>query len=271
MLGRMQSGLWDRLLALPAAFFNRYSVADLAQRLNGVETIQDTVSAAASRTLLAVVTLVFSMGLLFTYSAELALAVFGVTDGRPRSGHPHHRRPDAGDAGHVHRQGPLLEHPAADRQGQREDPRRRRRGPSPGRVGRRASPTRRGCCCARGSGPPPAPRSTPCSPPSSPSWSSASCWATRERSAPPRSCRSSPPWDRWPGLRRSSTSGWAACSPSRHVQGLGTHPGGAAGGGAAAADPGALEGRVALSSVELRLPRHGPPDPPGRQPHGRAG
>ncbi len=79
LLGRMQSGLWDRLLALPAAFFNRYTVADLAQRLNGVETIQDTVSAAASRTLLAVVTLVFSMGLLFTYSAELALAVFLVT------------------------------------------------------------------------------------------------------------------------------------------------------------------------------------------------
>lgn len=79
MLGRMQSGLWDRLLALPVAFFGRHSVADLAVRLNAVETIQDTVSGAASRTLLAVVTLLFSLGLLFTYSAGLALAVVSVT------------------------------------------------------------------------------------------------------------------------------------------------------------------------------------------------
>jgi len=79
VLGRMQSGLWDRLLALPVAFFGRHSVADLAVRLNAVETIQDTVSGAASRTLLAVVTLLFSLGLLFTYSAGLALAVVSVT------------------------------------------------------------------------------------------------------------------------------------------------------------------------------------------------
>lgn len=79
MLGRMQSGLWDRLLSLPAAFFGRYSVAELAQRVNGVETIQDTVSSVASRTLLAAVTLIFSMALLFTYNAGLALAVLGVT------------------------------------------------------------------------------------------------------------------------------------------------------------------------------------------------
>jgi NHLM bacteriocin system ABC transporter ATP-binding protein len=78
MLGRMQSGLWDRLLALPAAFFDRYSVADLAQRLNGVEAIQDTISTTASRTLLAAVTLLFSTGLLFTYGASLALAVVAV-------------------------------------------------------------------------------------------------------------------------------------------------------------------------------------------------
>jgi ATP-binding cassette subfamily C protein len=79
MLGRMQSGLWDRLLALPAAFFSRYTVADLALRLNGVESIQDTVSTTASRTLLALVTLLFSLGLLFTYSVSLALGVLAVT------------------------------------------------------------------------------------------------------------------------------------------------------------------------------------------------
>ncbi len=79
MLGRMQAGMWDRMLALPAAFFGRYSVASLAMRVNGVETIQDTVSSVASRTLLALVTLVFSMALLFSYDPALALAVLAMT------------------------------------------------------------------------------------------------------------------------------------------------------------------------------------------------
>ncbi|QNK82125.1 NHLP bacteriocin export ABC transporter permease/ATPase subunit [Nakamurella sp. PAMC28650] len=79
MLNRMQSGLWDRLIALPVQFFTRYSVADLTMRVNGVDAIQQIVASVASQTLLAVVTLVFSLGLLFAYNVMLAVIVLIVT------------------------------------------------------------------------------------------------------------------------------------------------------------------------------------------------
>ena len=79
MLTRMQSGMWDRLIALPVGFYTRYSPADLSQRVNGVDAIQQIVSSVASQTLLAVITLVFSLGLLFFYDAALAAAVLIAT------------------------------------------------------------------------------------------------------------------------------------------------------------------------------------------------
>jgi NHLM bacteriocin system ABC transporter ATP-binding protein len=79
MLTRMQTGLWDRLVALPVQFFSRFSVADLTQRVNGVDAIQQIIASVASQTLLAVVTLVFSLALLFFYSSILAVAVLVVT------------------------------------------------------------------------------------------------------------------------------------------------------------------------------------------------
>lgn len=79
MLTRMQSGLWDRLIALPVQFFSRFSVADLTMRVNGVDAIQQIVASVASQTLLAVVTLLFSLGLLFFYSGGLAVIVLIVT------------------------------------------------------------------------------------------------------------------------------------------------------------------------------------------------
>ena len=69
----------DRLIALPVQFFGRFSVADLTLRVNGVDAIQQIVASVASQTLLAVVTLVFSLGLLFFYSVGLAVAVLIVT------------------------------------------------------------------------------------------------------------------------------------------------------------------------------------------------
>lgn len=79
MLVGMQSGIWDRLIALPAQFFTRYSVADLAMRVNGVDAIQQIVASVASQTLLAVVTLLFSIGLLFAYSPSLAAIILAIT------------------------------------------------------------------------------------------------------------------------------------------------------------------------------------------------
>lgn len=79
MLTRMQSGMWDRLIALPVQFFSRFSVADLTLRVNGVDMIQQILASVASQTLLAVVTLTFSLALLFVYSVNLALLVLVVT------------------------------------------------------------------------------------------------------------------------------------------------------------------------------------------------
>ena len=79
MLSSMQSGLWDRLIALPVSFFNRYSVADLTQRVTGVSAIQQIVSSVASQTMLSLVTLVFSLALLVVYNSQVAMWVIGIT------------------------------------------------------------------------------------------------------------------------------------------------------------------------------------------------
>ena len=79
MLSSMQSGLWDRLIALPVSFFNRYSVADLTQRVTGVSAIQQIVSSVASQTMLSLVTLVFSLALLVVYNSQVAIWVIGIT------------------------------------------------------------------------------------------------------------------------------------------------------------------------------------------------
>jgi ATP-binding cassette subfamily C protein len=79
LLSNMQSGLWDRLIALPVEFFRRFSVADLSLRVAGVEMIQQIIASVASQTLLALVTIVFSLALLFFYDTGLATLVLVVT------------------------------------------------------------------------------------------------------------------------------------------------------------------------------------------------
>lgn len=79
LLAGMQTGLWDRLISLPVEFFSRYTVADLSLRVAGAEMIQQIFASVASTTLLAAVTLVFSIGLLFVYNTGLAALVLAVT------------------------------------------------------------------------------------------------------------------------------------------------------------------------------------------------
>lgn len=79
LLTGMQAGLWDRLIALPVEFFRRYSVADLSLRVSGVEMIQQIIASVASQTLLSLVTMAFSLALLFVYDAGLAAIVLVVT------------------------------------------------------------------------------------------------------------------------------------------------------------------------------------------------
>ena len=131
----MQSGLWDRLIALPVQFFTRFTVADLTMRVTGVDAIGQIVASVASTTLLSVVTLVFSLGLLFYYNVALAwlvLAVTAVVVGSARSS-PWRRSGGCGaciDAKGA-ASGVLLQIVQGHRQGARNC----RREPSPGCLG----------------------------------------------------------------------------------------------------------------------------------------
>lgn len=68
-----QAGVWDRLLSLPAPFFRRYIAGDLAGRAAGVTTIRQLLTGATIAALLGAVFSLFSLGLMFVYSARLAL------------------------------------------------------------------------------------------------------------------------------------------------------------------------------------------------------
>ncbi|MDQ4128271.1 MAG: NHLP bacteriocin export ABC transporter permease/ATPase subunit, partial [Actinomycetota bacterium] len=69
----VQAAIWDRLLSLPATFFRDYSSGDLAVRALGINTIFQTATGPTVSSLLSSVFSVFSFGLLFYYSARLAL------------------------------------------------------------------------------------------------------------------------------------------------------------------------------------------------------
>jgi NHLM bacteriocin system ABC transporter ATP-binding protein len=76
--GTVQAAVWDRLLALPVSFFRRFTVGDLASRSLGIDAIRDLLAGNVLTALLAAVFSVFSFGLLFYYSARLALIACGL-------------------------------------------------------------------------------------------------------------------------------------------------------------------------------------------------
>ena len=71
--GAVQAAVWDRLLSLPASFFRRYTVGDLANRSLGIDTIRDLLTGNVLTSVLAAVFSLFSFALLFYYSSRLAL------------------------------------------------------------------------------------------------------------------------------------------------------------------------------------------------------
>ena len=71
--GSLQAAVWDRLLALPSAFFRRYTVGDLANRAMGIDAIRDLLVGNVTTAFLGLIFSVFSFVLLFYYSARLAL------------------------------------------------------------------------------------------------------------------------------------------------------------------------------------------------------
>lgn len=73
MVWSLQCAMWDRIMALPVTFFRQFSSGDLANRSVGVDRIRQVIAGTALTT---VVTAVFSglqLGLLFYFSAELAV------------------------------------------------------------------------------------------------------------------------------------------------------------------------------------------------------
>jgi ATP-binding cassette subfamily C protein len=88
MDGGVQAAVWDRLLELPAAFFRRYAVGDLANRSMGIDAIRELLTGNVITSMLAAIFSLFSFVLLFYYSWRLALlatalvaALMGVTMG----------------------------------------------------------------------------------------------------------------------------------------------------------------------------------------------
>lgn len=69
----LQSAVWDRIAKLPVKFFANYTTGDLVQRAFGIDQIREQVSSTIVRTVLSFVFSIFSIGLLFYYSVNLAL------------------------------------------------------------------------------------------------------------------------------------------------------------------------------------------------------
>jgi ATP-binding cassette subfamily C protein len=67
-----EAGIWDRLLALPPSFFRTYTAGDLAMRAFSIRRIRAVWSAAVITTLLAGMSGLFNLFLLFYYSPQLA-------------------------------------------------------------------------------------------------------------------------------------------------------------------------------------------------------
>jgi NHLM bacteriocin system ABC transporter ATP-binding protein len=74
----VQAALWDRLLALPAAFFRQYAAGDLQTRVMAMSTMQQRLSGATLRTLCTSGLALLNLGLMLYYSAPLALVASAV-------------------------------------------------------------------------------------------------------------------------------------------------------------------------------------------------
>jgi NHLM bacteriocin system ABC transporter ATP-binding protein len=68
-----QAAVWDRLLKLKASFFREYSVGDLESRVQAISEVHQKLSSTVLKTLFGSLFSLLNLGLLFYYSASLAL------------------------------------------------------------------------------------------------------------------------------------------------------------------------------------------------------
>ena len=69
----LQAAVWDRLLKLPTSFFRAYSTGDLQSRVSGITAIRRRLSGTALDAILSGAFALLNLGLLFYYSAKLAV------------------------------------------------------------------------------------------------------------------------------------------------------------------------------------------------------
>ena len=75
---RLQAAAFDRLMRLPAGFFRRFAVGDLADRVLGIQTIRQIISGTTVQGLLGMTFAVFSLILLLFFNWKLAIVAFGL-------------------------------------------------------------------------------------------------------------------------------------------------------------------------------------------------
>lgn len=75
MDNRLQSSVWDRLLRLPSSFFRKFTVGDLLNRASGIDGIRHLLTSSAISSVIAAVTGMFSLALMFYYDVILAVVV----------------------------------------------------------------------------------------------------------------------------------------------------------------------------------------------------
>jgi ATP-binding cassette subfamily C protein len=78
MSATIESGIWDRLLSLPASFFRRFAAGDLAVRATGIGTIRQHLGEVVVSSLFASVFSLVNLGLLFCCDVRLALVACGL-------------------------------------------------------------------------------------------------------------------------------------------------------------------------------------------------
>ena len=68
-----QTGVWDRILRLPASFFQEYTAGDLTNRVDGINAIRKALSATVVNSLLGAIFSLVNLCLIFYYSWKLAI------------------------------------------------------------------------------------------------------------------------------------------------------------------------------------------------------
>ena len=78
MVYAVQPAVWDRLLKLPASFFEKYTVGDLANRADGIDAMRTLVSSSVVQVLLHSTVGIFSLGLMAYFHWPLAMVTAGL-------------------------------------------------------------------------------------------------------------------------------------------------------------------------------------------------